>query len=76
MNNQNNLIKTQDSTVDIILPNYNKDEFLDKALNSVFSQTYKNWTLFIIDDNSQDNSKKIIENNKNHKNRPHKTTSI
>ena len=68
MNNQNNLIKTQDSAVDIILPNYNKDAFLDKALNSVFSQTYKNWTLFIIDDNSQDNSKKIIENHKNHKN--------
>ena len=62
MDNQNNLGNKVRPTVDIILPNYNKDNFLDKTLNSIFSQTYKNWKLFIIDDNSFDNSKKIIEN--------------
>ena len=47
--------------VDVILPNYNKAEFLEEAINSVISQTYKNWHLYIIDDNSTDNSKKIID---------------
>ena len=47
--------------VDIILPNYNKGKFLEEAINSVISQTYKNWHLYIIDDNSFDNSNKIID---------------
>jgi len=52
--------------VDIILPNYNKEKFLEETIDSVITQTYKNWKLFIIDDNSQDNSKKIIDKYKNH----------
>ena len=51
--------------IDIILPNYNKDEFLEETINSIISQTYNNWKLFVIDDNSQDNSRKILENYKN-----------
>ena len=54
--------------VDIILPNYNKSEFLEETINSVFNQTYKNWNLFIIDDNSQDDSKKILSKFKEKKN--------
>ena len=27
--------------VDIIMPNYNKSEFLNEAINSVLSQSYK-----------------------------------
>jgi|TARA_B110000263_G_scaffold182088_1_gene159676 teichuronic acid biosynthesis glycosyltransferase TuaG len=46
--------------VDIILPNYNKANFLEEAINSVVTQTYKDWHLYIIDDNSNDDSKKII----------------
>ena len=47
--------------VDVILPNYNKDAFLEEAINSVLNQTYKKWHLFIIDDFSSDNSLEIIE---------------
>ena len=47
--------------VDVILPNYNKAEFLEEAINSVIIQTYKNWHLYIIDDNSSDNSEEIID---------------
>ena len=50
--------------VDVILPNYNKAEFLEESINSVTTQTYNNWKLFVIDDNSQDDSKKIINNYK------------
>ena len=47
--------------VDIILPNYNKEFFLQETINSVLSQNYINWKLMIIDNCSTDNSKKIIE---------------
>ena len=47
--------------VDIIMPNYNKSEFLNEAINSVLSQSYKNWKLYIIDDHSSDNSSRILK---------------
>ena len=47
--------------VDVILPNYNKGEFLEDAINSVITQTYKNWHLYIVDDHSNDNSVKVID---------------
>ncbi len=47
--------------IDIIMPNYNKDRFLDEAVESVISQTYKYWRLHIIDDCSSDNSRKILK---------------
>mgnify|MGYP001449908092 CR=1 FL=1 len=49
------------SKVDIILPNYNKNEFIEEAINSVLAQTYKNWHMYIIDDHSNDNSWSVIE---------------
>ena len=50
-----------DKRVDIIMPNYNKSEFLNEAINSVLSQSYKNWTLYIIDDNSSDTQVKFYK---------------
>ena len=32
-------------TIDIIMPNYNKGQFIVEAINSVIKQTYKNWRL-------------------------------
>ena len=46
--------------VDIIIPNYNKGQFLEETINSVAKQTYENWHLYIIDDNSTDNSVEVI----------------
>ena len=56
-----------DKKVDIIMPNYNKSEFLNEAINSVLSQSYKNWTLYIIDDNSSDISSKILQKHRKNK---------
>jgi len=53
--------------VDIIMPNYNKGEFLKESINSVLSQSYKNWKLYIIDDNSSDASRKILKRYKKNK---------
>jgi len=48
-------------SVDVILPNFNKSNFLEEAINSVFDQTFKNWHMYIIDDHSTDNSWPIIK---------------
>ena len=48
-------------SVDVIMPNFNKAQFVEESINSVISQTYKNWFLYIIDDNSDDNSKEILD---------------
>ena len=39
---------------------HNEEKNLHKSLNSIINQTYRNWELIIIDDNSLDNSLKII----------------
>ena len=48
-------------TIDIIIPNYNKGEYLEECLNSVIYQTYKKWKIYLIDDNSNDNSSQILK---------------
>ena len=44
----------------IIIPNYNKEQYIEETLNSIFNQTYKNYEVIVIDDASTDNSLEII----------------
>lgn len=44
----------------IIIPNYNNAKWLEKCLNSVLNQTYKNYEIIFIDDMSEDNSLEIV----------------
>ena len=46
--------------ISIVMPVNNSQETLEKSIFSVINQTYKNWELYIINDNSNDNSLKII----------------
>ncbi len=62
------MYKNKEKAIDIIMPNYNKGEYIDEAIKSVINQTYKNWKLFIIDDNSNDNSLKVIKKFKKNRN--------
>lgn len=43
----------------ILIANFNNGPYLKDAINSVLSQTYKNWEIVIVDDASTDNSKDI-----------------
>ena len=56
-----------DPNIDIIVPNYNKANYLDECIGSVLNQTYGNWSLYIIDDCSTDNSSNILNKYKNEK---------
>ena len=49
-------------SIDVVLPNYNSAPFLSETVNSVINQTFKNWKLIIIDDNSNIETQKILEN--------------
>ena len=44
----------------VIIPNYNNEMFLHRCIGSVVKQSFKNWELLLIDNNSEDNSKKVI----------------
>lgn len=46
--------------VSIIMPNYNCAAYLRETVDSVISQTYKNWELLFVDDCSTDDSLEII----------------
>ena len=44
----------------IIIPVYNVEKYINKCLNSILNQTYKNYEVIIINDGTKDNSVEII----------------
>ena len=47
--------------VSVIMNCHNGQKFLNDSLKSLFKQSYKNWELIFFDNNSEDNSKKIVK---------------
>lgn len=47
--------------VTIITPTYNHEQFIGKCIESVLSQTYKNWEQIIVDDGSTDGTENIVK---------------
>jgi len=45
----------------IILPVYNGEKFVAKAISSVLAQTYFDWELIIVNDGSRDNTASVLE---------------
>ncbi len=46
--------------VSVILPARNEEEFIGKCLDSLIDQDYQNYEVIVIDDSSDDNTRKII----------------
>ena len=47
--------------VSVIIPSYNRGHVIDKAVDSVLAQNYPALEILIIDDGSQDNTAKVIQ---------------
>lgn len=54
-------MKNVNPLISVIIPVYNVEQFLEKCLKSVLSQTYKNIEIILVNDGSSDNSGKICE---------------
>lgn len=53
----------------VIIPAYNAENFLSKAINSVCMQDCSDWEIILIDDGSSDNTLRVCkEFEKNHYN--------
>lgn len=46
--------------VTILLSSYNHAKFIEKCLDSIIAQSYENWQLWILDDNSTDDTLDIL----------------
>lgn len=47
--------------VSIILPTYKRAHVLPDAIRSVLAQTYHNWELIVVSDNSPDNTEEVVK---------------
>lgn len=47
--------------VSVIMPMHNSERFVGEAIESVMAQTYHDWELLVVDDNSTDNSYNVAK---------------
>ena len=48
-------------TVSVIIPTFNRCDYLSAAVNSVLGQSYRDFDLFVIDDGSTDRTSRVIK---------------
>ncbi|MEC4817783.1 MAG: glycosyltransferase family 2 protein [Scytonema sp. PMC 1069.18] len=51
----------QESLVSVVIPTYNRSDYLRLAIESAINQTYKNIEIIISDDGSVDNTQELVE---------------
>ena len=47
--------------ISVCIPTYNSEKYIEECINSVLSQTYQNIEIIVSDNNSQDNTLKVIK---------------
>ena len=58
---------TNKSLFSIIIPTFNRAVLLWRAIESVISQTFKDWELIVVVDGSTDNTREIVESYADHR---------
>ena len=54
------MVMESNKLVSIIIPTYNRAHLIGETLDSISSQTYKNWECIVVDDGSSDNTDKRV----------------
>ena len=55
------ILHNETNKVSIIIPFFNREQFLAESVESLLAQTFQNWELILIDDGSTDNSSIIAQ---------------
>lgn len=55
------MIEKKPPTISVVMSVYNDSEFVGSAIESILSQTFRDFELVIIDDGSKDNSRQVVE---------------
>ena len=61
INNMKNTYDGNEEKISVIVPVYNVEKYIEKSLESIVNQTYKNLEIILIDDGSPDSSGKICD---------------
>ena len=56
-----NVVPPKNHEVSVVIPAYNNAKTIKRAIDSIIDQTFKDWELIVVDDNSTDNTKEILK---------------
>lgn len=54
-------VKMPDVTVTVIIPTYNHGDVVGRAVQSVLQQTFRDFEILVVDDGSEDDTRRLIE---------------
>jgi teichuronic acid biosynthesis glycosyltransferase TuaG len=64
-------MKQNDIIISVVLCTYNAEKFIQQTVESLLNQSFQNFELLILDNNSQDNTCQLLQNVKLQDNRIH-----
>ena len=55
------IMENKEGLVSIIVPVYNAEKYILETISSVQAQTYGSWELILVEDQSSDDSRAVVE---------------